>query len=292
MNLTVTGYSTALFATWFFIDELGIVFDAGDGLSAGLLQKGGKVKHVFISHADRDHLTGLLQFNQLNGYKGSPIIYYPKACGSFSAMQAFTAKFDPRESGAEWCPIEFGSEHLVGKDLFVEAIRNSHVSAPDEISKSLSYKIYRTKRKLKAEYAKLSGDEIRDLIVEKGNDFVTKEVRENVLNYSGDTPVADYERWNNSNILIHEATFLGNDDELKHAVTKNKHSNLSEVMEMLANINVNKVILSHFSPRYHKEEIDAEIKRLSAHFNLKMPIYRMIPGQVHKNILSENPINI
>ena len=136
----------------------------------------------------------------------------------------------------------------------------------------------------------MSGNDIRDLIAAHGNDYVTDVVRENVLSYSGDTPVEDYERWNNSNILIHEATFLGNDDSLKHASTKNKHSDLSEVMEMLANIKVNKVILSHFSPRYHQEEIDAEIKRLARHFNVRVPIFRMIPGQIHKNILSENPV--
>lgn len=39
MPLTITGYSTGLFATWYFIEELGILFDAGDGVSAGLTQK-------------------------------------------------------------------------------------------------------------------------------------------------------------------------------------------------------------------------------------------------------------
>lgn len=65
MQLTITGYSTALFSTWYFVEELGILFDCGDGVSAALLQKARKVEHVFISHADRDHLAGLLQFNQL-----------------------------------------------------------------------------------------------------------------------------------------------------------------------------------------------------------------------------------
>ena len=73
MQLTITGYSTALFATWYFIDELNMLFDAGDGLTAGLLHKARKVEHVFISHADRDHLTGLLQFNQLNAREAPPL---------------------------------------------------------------------------------------------------------------------------------------------------------------------------------------------------------------------------
>lgn len=45
-HLRITGYSTALFATWFFIEELGLLLDAGDGVSAGLLQKSRKVKQI------------------------------------------------------------------------------------------------------------------------------------------------------------------------------------------------------------------------------------------------------
>ena len=59
MQLTITGYSTALFSTWYFVEEWGVLFDAGDGLISALLQKSRKIDHVFISHADRDHLTGL-----------------------------------------------------------------------------------------------------------------------------------------------------------------------------------------------------------------------------------------
>ena len=60
MQLSITAFSTALFSTWYFIDELGLLFDAGDGVSAHLLQKARKIKHAFISHADRDHISGLI----------------------------------------------------------------------------------------------------------------------------------------------------------------------------------------------------------------------------------------
>ncbi len=96
MQLTITGYSTALFSTWYFVEEWGILFDAGDGLISALLQKSRKIDHVFISHADRDHLTGLLQFNQLNARPGYPIIHYPKDSGSFPVLGEFSRKFDPQ----------------------------------------------------------------------------------------------------------------------------------------------------------------------------------------------------
>ena len=89
MKLTITGFSTALFSTWYFIEELGLLFDCGDGASSGLLQKARKVKHAFISHADRDHLTGLLQFNQLNARQGFPKIYFPRDSGSFPFLKEF-----------------------------------------------------------------------------------------------------------------------------------------------------------------------------------------------------------
>ncbi len=57
-RLTITAYSTALFSTWYFIEEWGLLFDAGEGLISALLQKSRKVDHVFISHADREHITG------------------------------------------------------------------------------------------------------------------------------------------------------------------------------------------------------------------------------------------
>jgi ribonuclease Z len=87
MHLNLTAASTALFSTWVFVENLGILFDPGDGVSATLGQKGRKIRHVFITHADRDHVCGLLQLHQLNAANGSPHIYNPKNCGSFPALR-------------------------------------------------------------------------------------------------------------------------------------------------------------------------------------------------------------
>lgn len=291
MNLTLTGYSTALYSTWFFLEEYGVLFDAGDGVSAGLLQKSGKVKYVFISHPDRDHLTGLFQFNQLNARNGFPVIHYPKDSGSFPALKEFTSKFDHHVSGTSWIPVVASDSIAISKDLVVDMVRNNHVRADEGVTKSLSYFLSRVKRKLKPEYAHLGGTEIRDLIEKNGNDFVTSEVVENIIGYSGDTPVEDYSRWDGTNVLIHESTFLGGDVDRKINPHGNKHSTLFEVMEMIANVRVNKLVLSHFSPRYAPAQIDAEINRLAKHFNIKIPIYRVLPGQVHRDILNESPVN-
>src|SRR6478609_3697143 len=181
MQLTITGYSTALFSTWYFIDEWGLLFDAGDGFMSTLLQKSRKVNHVFISHADRDHLTGLLQFNQLNARPGFPIIHYPKDSTSFRALETFSKTFDPHVSRTIWQPMDAGDQILIKDNLYVEAIQNEHVPVKESLIKSLSFKVFQTKRILKPELIHLSGEEIRRISLEKGKDGVTNETKEYIV---------------------------------------------------------------------------------------------------------------
>jgi len=292
MHLNITAYSTALFSTWINIEELGLLFDAGDGVSAGLLQKSGKIKYIFITHPDRDHIMGLFQLNQLNARNGFPKIHYPKHSGSFPAMKNFQNKFDPHIQETSWHPLESLDRIPIRNDLFVEAIRNEHIVAPEEISKSLSFKVYQTKQKLKKEFADLDGKNIKELISKKGRDHLMETVNTNILSYAGDTPVDNYDTWNHSEILIHESTFLQDEGNtiVRNKKGKNKHSKLNEVLQMVSEINIGQLILHHFSPRYSKEEIDTNVIKLCKFYDIKVPVYVIYPGKIHRNILTSRPL--
>ena len=290
MKFNITSYSTALFSTWVFIDELGLLFDVGDGIMSNLLHKSRKVKQVFISHADRDHLNGLPQFYQLNARAGYPKIHYPAGSGSFPAMKSFLQKFDPHLTGTDWIGIKGNMEFKIKGNLFVESIRNGHIVVDENITKSLSYKVFEKKRKIKNEFISLSGKEIATISKEKGNHYLTNEIKETLFGYSGDTPVEDYERWDSTKILMHESTFLSREDGLRNDA--NKHSNLEDVMEMVSSIKVEKLILNHFSSRYSPEEIDNAIIENCKKYKIEIPVFRILPGLTHKDILNEKPVNI
>lgn len=291
MQLTITGYSTALFATWYFVDELGLLLDAGEGLTAHLLQKSRKVSHVFISHADRDHLTGLFQFNQLNAREGLPIIHYPKDSGSFPALEQFTKHFDPHVAGTVWKPVMEGNRIVVKDDIEVEPVRNGHVPVVAGITKSLSYKVVQVRSKLRPEFTSLPGKEIRKIIQERGKEQTTMEVRTTLLGYSADTPVEDLERWDHCRTLIHEATFLGGPEDSRIQTHGNKHSSLEEVMEMVSGLQVEQLILGHFSARYSPEQIDQKILSLCEKYAISIPVHRLLPGEAVKDILKQKPVN-
>ncbi|MBD2754092.1 MBL fold metallo-hydrolase [Spirosoma validum] len=290
MALTITGYSTALFSTWYFIEELGILFDAGDGITSSLLQKSRKIDHVFISHADRDHVTGLLKLNQMNAREGFPKIYFPYNSRSFFALEEFTKRFDTQVQQTIWTPIREDEHIPVRNDLFVQSIKNHHVKTEPNEVKSLGFQVYQTKNKLKAEFLHLSQAGIVQATQTIGRENMTYEVRTNVLAYSGDTPAENFSSWNNTQILIHEATFLRS-NELDNSGKRNKHSSLDDVLKMVSEINIETLILGHFSSRYSHEQIDTAIKSMCREFNITIPVYRVLPGQTHRTILSEEPIN-
>jgi ribonuclease Z len=287
MKLTITGHSTALFSTWYLIEELGILFDAGDGVISGLNLKLGKVKHAFISHADRDHLSALYRINPLNDRAN---IYYPQDAGSFPALESFSKRFDPDNVRSDWNPIDSEQHIYLRNDLLVQALRNEHIRAPEGIIKSLSYKVFQSKKKLREEHLNLSQDEIKNKIATEGRDSIMHEVLSPIITYSGDTPVDDYSRFDNSNILIHEATFIDCQGDRLQVNARNKHSSLEEVLEMVSNIKVETLILGHFSLRYSQELIDSEIIRLCKHYGIKIPVYRMKTGRITYNVLGQEPI--
>lgn len=285
----ITAYSTALFSTWIYLEDYDLLFDCGDGLTASLLQKTRKIKHVFISHADRDHLTGLLQFNQLNARNEFPKIYYPSDSYSFQAMQQFCNAFDPHVGVSQWMPIIDGQQIEIKPKIFVRAFRNEHVAVAQGIHKSLSFMVSSKKWKLKKEYQHLSGGEIGQLSKKHGKAFLSNEFIEQLIGYAGDTPVDDYSKWDHCKTLIHEATFITEDFKLN--TKANKHSLLQQVMEMVANINLERLILNHFSSRYSAKEIKDAVLKYCKVYNIKLPVYCILPGKVHHDVLKDEPIN-
>lgn len=288
-SLTITGYSTALFSTWYFVDELAALFDCGDGVCAGLMQKSRKIRHVFISHADRDHIAGLLQFSQLNSRPGLKI-YYPKDSGSFPPLAEFTTKFDPQVSGAEWIPIGDGDEIELRNDMVVYAKENRHIVTTNGQLKSLSFFVDRRSRKLLPELVGKNGSEIAQIRKDQGEDAITTESRSTVMAYSADTPIEMDGRWDDVETLIHEATFLTEHEIDPDNPRRNKHSSLDQVLKMVSGSNIQRLILGHFSSRYDAEQIDKAIVGGCQLCGITIPVYRVLPGQKVANILGQESV--
>jgi ribonuclease Z len=283
-HFTLTGASSALFSTWFFVEELGILLDAGDGVSASLRQAAGKIKHIFVTHADRDHVTGLLQLHQLNARDGIPRIYYPRDSGSFPALKAFVGKFDPQSGPATWRGLAPGEVVELAGNLFVRAERSEHVDVSNSVVKALRFIVGSRKRVLRKQYQGLSGTEIVELKKKLGETGLTEEISENLLGYSGDCPNLDPAAWTDVRILLHECTFL------ETQTAKRPHASLVQVLEAARSASPGALVLYHFSSRYTQQQIFSAVTSEANRLTLPFPVYAVVPGELCTDILSREPL--
>ena len=284
---TITGYSTALFSTWIFVEQLGLLLDAGDGVCAGLLQKSRKVRKAAITHPDRDHVTGLLQLQQLNAQNGVPEIFYPADCGSFPALAEFCRNFDPgRGDQVTWSPVKPGDNRDLGGGHRLKVIANDHFHEKQNQVKSVSYLVTRQTRKLKAEFAGRASNELAGLSKQHGPDYLTTETERRIHGYAGDMGVVAATRLAfRCRILIHEATFLRSADAGDRS-GRHSHSFLDEVLRMAAEAKPQQLILNHFSSRYTHEEIVSAVRREAAALRLPFPVFAILPGEIYRDILA------
>jgi len=281
-RLTITGYSTALFSTWLFVEEMRLLFDAGDGVMSGLMHKSGKVRHVAMSHADRDHVYGLMQVNHHCAHRGLEGLFYPREAGFFKGMREACYKFDRETVDAyPWIPCMPGDEHDLTPELALKVVESSHIPTP---GKSVGYVVQRKFRKLKQEFVGLPQTEFEKIGREKGSDYLTEPRTEPLIGFSGDTGVLHPDQWRNCKLLIHEATFLG-EEEMELEREGYQHSLLKDVLEMSKEAKVERLLLIHFSSRYKTAEIETAIREEAERQQIQTPIHIIPPGRLVHNAL-------
>jgi ribonuclease Z len=146
----------------------------------------------------------------------------------------------PARPGEE---IELSREHVVT------------VSATTHTVPSLGFVLWERRRKLKPEFVGLPGEKIRDLRL-SGTD-VTAEVRMPRVAYLGDSAPAGLDACPamfEAEVLIMELTFVA----AKHRrdkIHKFGHMHLDDFMERRQRFRNELVIASHFSTRYHPNQV-------------------------------------
>ena len=285
MKPRLRGSSTALFSTWYLAEQWGLMLDCGDGASAALMHKARKVRHLFLSHADRDHIAGLLAFQQLYGGPNLTI-HHPADSGTFPALAAFCRNFDPHIRGTRWQAITDGDVVPIGRGLSVRARENSHIRGLRPGIRSLGYFVERSVRKLRPEHEGRTGTEIADLRRSLGEEAVTREVRSLALAYSGDTGVLSDGRYAEADVLIHEATFIDRADGGSVGRDRFRHSALDDVLAMAAEDRPGHLVLGHFSGRYDAERIERAVREGIAAHGIGCPVSLLMPGATDHDILT------
>ena len=246
-NLTIEGYSRAAVQSYWRIAELKLGFDLGaqpwDFMGTPTW---------FVSHTHLDHIAALPVYVARRRLMkmDPPTIYLPEhAVDMVHQMLKSFSRMDRGRLPCELIGVKAGDELEISRELIVTAHPTKH-TVP-----SLGYIVWERRKKLKPEYADLSGDQIRD--IRMSGKEVSQERRLPMVAYVGDSaPEAldDCPEMYTAKILISEMTFVAKDHR-KELIHKNGHMHLDDYLKRRDRFHNQLIIVGHFSTRYHDRQI-------------------------------------
>ncbi|HEX7377561.1 MAG TPA: MBL fold metallo-hydrolase [Pirellulales bacterium] len=252
-GLTIEGYSRAAVQTYWRLPELKLGFDLGaqpwDFMGTGTW---------FVSHAHLDHIAALPVYvaRRRMMKMEPPTIYLPEV--AVEHVERILKLFTRLDRGRMPCHLVAtrpGDEIELSRELVLT------VSATKHTVPSLGFVLWERRKKLKAEYQQLSGEQIRDLRL-SGTE-VTEERRLPRVAYLGDSAPDGLDQCPamfEAQVLITEVTFVA-PRHRKDKIHKFGHIHLDDLIERRARFKNELIIASHFSTRYHQNQVRHYVER-------------------------------
>jgi len=253
-----------------------MMFDCGDGASLDLSGKLLRLKKIFITHADRDHINGLPQALNMLGSSG-PEVFYPPGSGSFAALKRFLDVFDPETCAhATWTAFEPGQKEPLSGDWMVEAFKTQHFLSDDQDRhRSLGYLVSRVVQKLRSDLRGLEQEEIDLIREDQGREAIQTEVIEPYYIVSGDTVPLSTEQIGATPYLVHECTFLDGTPGGRMG----DHSVLPNLLDSVMQAPLKKLLLYHISQRFDPEAGRASINEECRQRGIRFPVAAVFAGE-------------
>jgi ribonuclease Z len=251
-HFTIEGRSRAGHETWFRIRELNIALDVGrcpDVLVS--------VPNLFVTHAHLDHSVGIPFYagqRYLQRMATGHIHVPAEAADDFRTLMAIHTRLEGTGYDIEFIGMKPGDVVRLGRTHRVRAHRATH-RVP-----ALAYEVLETRHHLKPEYAGHSGAELAAL--RQSGVEVAVEADHPQLIYTGDTDRGILETMDalfRSDVLMIECSFVMPGDEVRAEMYK--HIHFDDIAEFADRFENQLVVLTHFSRRYSREEIQRELRR-------------------------------
>jgi ribonuclease Z len=252
-GLTIEGYSRAAVQSYWRVPELKIGFDLGAHPWSFM-----STPNWFITHTHLDHIAALPVYvaRRRMMKMEPPTIYLPaEAVEPVEALLRAYQRLDRGRLPANLIGLVKDQEVELSRELVVRAFATRHTIP------SLGYLVWERRRKLKAEYHQLSGEEIRDLRLSGVE--VSAEVRLPKLAYLGDTAPPGLDilpEIYQAEILILEMTFVA-PGERASVIHKFGHTHLDDILARADRFENEVIIASHFSTRLHPDQIQRIVEK-------------------------------
>lgn len=265
-GLTIEGYSRAAVQSYWRVPELKICFDLGGSPWSFM-----GTQTVCVTHAHLDHLAALPVYvaRRRMMKMEPPTIYLPEeAVENVQRLLQVWQRLDRGRMVCEIKGVKAGDEIELSREHLLTTFATKH-TVP-----SVGYIIWDRRKKLKPEFQKLTGDEIRDIRL--AGTEVTHEVRKPLVCYVGDSApdgLDGYPPIYEAQVLITELTFF-RPEHRKEKIHKFGHTHLDDILDRAEKFKNELIILGHFSTRCHDQQMRQAVdRRMPEHLRKRVELW-------------------
>ena len=253
LKLSSDSRSIGSLGTCIQVPSLSLAFDMGMAPATALHRS-----VVLLTHGHMDHISSvghhIARRELLKLPKPLYIMPTEMEEGFHKLLDAYRL-LDKSKLEAQLVLAKAGETFPLGQRHLIRTLPTNHVIP------SLGYAIYSLKKKLKPEFRGMPGEKLRDL---RESGVEVSEVLETPeLVFTGDTTseVLDLEVVRKARVLITECTFFGESIPVEKA-RSTYHTHMDEIIARADSLENESIILTHFSARYRKMEIDKALATL------------------------------
>lgn len=250
-ELEIIGYSVAAEETVVAMPQLDVCFDVGKAPNQIV-----PINNILLTHGHMDHAAGIayyLSHRNFCGQSPGTILAPQNLLKPIRDVIDAWSRLDGNKIPANLVGVKAGDEYQIKPNLFTRIFPTKHSKG------SVGYSVIEKRKKIKPEYAGLTGPQIVEL---KKQGFVIDYPLEiPIVTYLGDTSYIDFSQLKyivESKILIAECTFY--EGEHAERAEVGRHMHISEFTELIGKLRNEYIIITHTTQRTAMRDIRRILK--------------------------------
>ena len=250
-DLEIIGYSVAGEETVVAMPQLDVCFDIGRAPDQII-----SINNVLLTHGHMDHAAGIayyLSHRNFSGQSAGTILAPANLLGPMKEIIEAWGRLDGNKIPANLVGVKAGDEYQIKPNLFTRVFPTKHSRG------SVGYNVIEKRKKIRSEYAELTGPQIVEL--KKQGVEIDYPLEIPIVSYLGDTRYVDFSQLKyiaRSKILIAECTFY----ETEHCgrAEAGRHMHINEFATLIEKLQNEHIIITHTTQRTPMREIRKILK--------------------------------
>ena len=250
-DLEIIGYSVAGEETVVAVPQLDVCFDMGKAPDQII-----SINNVLLTHGHMDHAAGIayyLSHRNFCGQTPGTILAPENLLDPMRQIINGWSRLDGNTIPANLVGVKPGDEYQIKPNLFARVFPTKHSRG------SVGYSVIEKRKKIKPEYAKLTGPQIVEL--KKQGIEIDYPLELPIVTYLGDTQYIDFSKLKyiaESKILIAECTFY--EDEHSERAQAGRHIHITEFTKLLETLQNEHIVITHTTQRTPMRQIRSTLK--------------------------------